>query len=473
MVPGRASSNNFAEGERDMKCKLVKMCLVVLLSVCVANVAQVSAAGNSKPIVDSFNVSGSSLSPIPITAFTAHDPDGSVAGYLCTDSSATPSPSDPGWGPTPPTSCATAKTGSITLYGWAKDDVGAISTAKTATSWAVGGHTHSISDIVGLQSALDAANNRYANVVVVAKSGGDFTDPIAAIESIVDASSTNPYLVKIMPGVYDFGSNALYMKEYVDIEGAGENATVLTSAVERYVGTGTVYGYGTGKAELRFLTISNQSAGGTAIVISYASTRVTHVSAAASGSVIVMSGIGEPKLEHVTVNSSGVDGIWDGIWVQGGSSYPGPSVVISDTTVTSSGFGIRFTGGCTTAPIIRNTTINASTAIYLSSLEIILTNVSATGAVTGISNNNGSSTTITNSSISGGLFGYLNRYGGVTTIDHSVIAGGTRAIDHDANDLLKVGSSKLVGGIFPSGTGTLTCVNSHDGNYLPLNSFCE
>jgi len=41
----------------------------------------------------------------------------------------------------------------------------------------------------------------YTNVIVVAPSGGDFTDPITALSAITDASATNPYLVKIMPGV--------------------------------------------------------------------------------------------------------------------------------------------------------------------------------------------------------------------------------------------------------------------------------
>lgn len=69
----------------------------------------------------------------------------------------------------------------------------------------------------------------YANVVVVAKSGGDFTDPVAALNSITDASAVNPYLVKIMPGVYDIGAYSLKIQSYVDVEGSGKNNTIINA----------------------------------------------------------------------------------------------------------------------------------------------------------------------------------------------------------------------------------------------------
>jgi hypothetical protein len=66
----------------------------------------------------------------------------------------------------------------------------------------------------------------YQNVVVVAKSGGDYTSVQAAIDSIPDAGADNPYLVWVAPGVYE---EQVTMKPYVHLQGAGQEATVITS----------------------------------------------------------------------------------------------------------------------------------------------------------------------------------------------------------------------------------------------------
>lgn len=66
------------------------------------------------------------------------------------------------------------------------------------------------------------------NVVIVAKSGGDFTSVQAAIEIITDAAANNQYLVWVAPGVY---SEMVTMKSYVHLQGAGQEATVITSSV--------------------------------------------------------------------------------------------------------------------------------------------------------------------------------------------------------------------------------------------------
>ena len=63
------------------------------------------------------------------------------------------------------------------------------------------------------------------NVVTVGKQGADFSDPITAIESILDASAEKRYRVSINPGDYEL-SNPLRMKEYVDVVGGVGHVTV-------------------------------------------------------------------------------------------------------------------------------------------------------------------------------------------------------------------------------------------------------
>jgi hypothetical protein len=71
-------------------------------------------------------------------------------------------------------------------------------------------------------------DSAYENVVIVAKSGGDYTSVQGALDSITDAATDNPYLVWVAPGVY---SETVTMKPYVHLQGAGQEATVITSSV--------------------------------------------------------------------------------------------------------------------------------------------------------------------------------------------------------------------------------------------------
>ena len=73
-------------------------------------------------------------------------------------------------------------------------------------------------------------------VVIVAKSGGHYTNIQTAINSITDAGATNPYIIWIAPGEYTLSS--LTMKDYVSLLGAGQKATIIrleANAVSAYV----------------------------------------------------------------------------------------------------------------------------------------------------------------------------------------------------------------------------------------------
>lgn len=65
-----------------------------------------------------------------------------------------------------------------------------------------------------------------ANIVTVAKQNGDFSDPIAAVDSITNASAANPYLIVIAPGTYTLAAR-LVLKDHVSITGSGAEATKL------------------------------------------------------------------------------------------------------------------------------------------------------------------------------------------------------------------------------------------------------
>jgi hypothetical protein len=91
------------------------------------------AADTTPPTVSVFAIPTTSSSlTITITTFTASDNVG-VTGYLITESATTPASSAPGWAATKPTSYTFASAGAKTLYAWAKDAAGNISTGRSDT----------------------------------------------------------------------------------------------------------------------------------------------------------------------------------------------------------------------------------------------------------------------------------------------------------------------------------------------------
>ena len=77
-------------------------------------------------------------------------------------------------------------------------------------------------------SVVGGGSGGYAQTIVVAKSGGDFTSVADALSSIGDASAAKPYLVYVAAGVYS-ETNLVDVKPYIHLQGAGQNATVIVS----------------------------------------------------------------------------------------------------------------------------------------------------------------------------------------------------------------------------------------------------
>jgi len=108
---------------------------------------------------------------------------------------------------------------------------------------------------------------------VVAKSGGDYTNPIEAVANISDGDQwcrepdpvgeIQPCLIQILPGIYEL-TETLVIPTFVSIVGSGPLATVLrsTSSVESSVRIGFNRG-GDPEVSLRDLSIENNFGDGT------------------------------------------------------------------------------------------------------------------------------------------------------------------------------------------------------------------
>lgn len=115
---------------------------------------------------------------------------------------------------------------------------------KHAADFATTVHTHPTTQVTGLDAALagkaEVLHNhdslyqqKYGKVAVVAQTGGDYTNPVDAMNNLATwcgtPSATNPCLLKLMPGIYIVGS--LYIPGYVDIEGSGKDITQISGSV--------------------------------------------------------------------------------------------------------------------------------------------------------------------------------------------------------------------------------------------------
>ena len=100
----------------------------------------------------------------------------------------------------------------------------------------------------------------------------------------ITASAAGRCLLALAAGVYDLGAEPLHLKAYVDIVGAGEQATRLTSEVCA-PDSGTIVG--ANHAILRCLTVANTGGGPFAVAIfnDAVAPRLTNLTAEASGGI--------------------------------------------------------------------------------------------------------------------------------------------------------------------------------------------
>ncbi len=352
------------------------------------------------------------------------------------------------------------------LHIWFSSDVGGPFTDLGTTLVAAVPYALNAETLDGMDGSY--YDQHYDNLIVVAKSGGDYTSIQAAVDSITDNDEFNRYLVWVAPGAY---SEIVTLKPYVSLQGAGTGTTVLIST----------------------------ASGGTA----------------ASGATLTMAEY--TSLRDMTVVVTGTGTVKAAIYM---SDIPSDTVMIADAAILAS-------GGATTygvynshaSPLIMDTSITAEgtgegTGIFNHYSEATIWNVIVHGQgddgygirntefvgdgptirdtiVTGRGDaddgygiyNNQAVNTIRGSVVSGegvdkgrGVHSFTDGQTYTTTIDSCQLSGsgfasGFALSATNLTTVINVGSSLLDGGV--GSTAIVHCVFAYDETYTALDGNCQ
>jgi hypothetical protein len=273
--------------------------------------------------------------------------------------------------------------------------------------------------ILAQSSNLNLTTNslvRYSHTLFVSSSSSpaqNGTALLLANDVIANSnpSATNPYLLKLEPGQYDLGNRGLILLPFTDLEGSGENSTIISSTIGSNI---FIVGNSTLKVasntETRFVKILNSGSAHNQIAIfvpiNATNVHFTHLTSNASGGFDSFS-IGNNGRDTTLTDSH--------LSATGGSN-------------TSVGFGNAFNS----TAIVQNSTMSASGAdsnFGLANNGITVTvqnsNLNSTGGTNsyGLYNKDGK-VTVQNSSLS--AIGNTNSYGlynsGRVTVQNSTLS---------------------------------------------------
>lgn len=315
-----------------------------------------------------------------------------------------------------------------------------------------GSGTHLLISVVGYYS-------KAVQTVFVHPVPGDHTASgtrlIHALAGITDASSTKRYVVKIEPGIYDVGTTGLQMKSFVDLEGSGQEATVIRGVGGSTDATAGVVN-GAASSEIRDLQVKAEGSQPTTVGIllpSGANTSIRDVTISASGPQATWGirnvSLTSVKVEGATITTSTTGG-GDGYGIS--SKLNGSALTVKSTVITvSGGTGQRFG-------------ISAFSAAALSEARDVQVNVSSSSLGYGVytDNTSFSPTRIVNSSITATGIGV--QHSGAVLVDHCVISGGDGAVFSSGGG---IGATRLQGSVFGP-----TCAGVYDASFVFYASTC-
>lgn len=319
---------------------------------------------------------------------------------------------------------------------------------------------------VGLTGATGDPAPRPAQVVWVAKSGGDFTSVSAALAAIgttlPGATATAPYVIKVGPGIYTEPAGVL-LRDYVDIEGSGQSATTIT-ATSTATQNATVRGVGLLRGEIRNLTISNTGGGGEAYGLQFSGItpaggfRVTNVTANAAGGINnnygTYLGSSAPIINALTTAATG-----------GVNTHAILNTFSSSPTMTN--ISAIASGGTGSNTGVQN---ESSSSPTMTNIAATATGVASSVAF-GVANFSSGSQTMTNvtaTATGGGVnYGLFNNGAGTLVIRGSSLTGTSNSVFRNVG-LLLIFDTKLSGTTFGMSAATgVQCFNTFDAALAP------
>jgi hypothetical protein len=264
-----------------------------------------------------------------------------------------------------------------------------------------------------------------ANVVWVAKSGGDFTSVSAALASITSNSASNRFVVKVAPGTYDEPAGVT-MKDYVDIEGSGRSVTTISRSIGTAIpqndpAAATIRVVGDLHAEVRGLTVVSALSVAPPSPGSWNAVGI-YVKDAPSGNVWITD-----VAVSVTGDSAGA-----------GLNKAAIAADASSPTITSVAVDVIGTGFANVGLY----TVNASSPVVLG-LTAAAAPATASAAI-------------------------LSSGSGTVTVRDSVL-GGVSSIFQFGTSTFRLADTQILG--FVPGTN-VTCVNAYDSDFVALPADC-
>ncbi len=301
--------------------------------------------------------------------------------------------------------------------------------------------TYAYTAAYALNAPSSGGGVEWSHVVVVAKSGGDYTTINDALGNITP-SSTDRYLLLVMPGTY---AEQVTLPSYVHLKGAGTRSTIITSQANGLHNDASAATLNVpADSQVSDLAVSNESTtnDGVALRVSSGngSTLIVNVylrttNAGGGRHVALYLNGGTPKLTNLHAEVAG--GTLFNWAVFNSASSP----TVHDSTIAATGTsaaGYRMNGG---NPVFKETTIS------------------------GLNGSNGQGI---NTSGAGAH---------VIKIDRSSILGdpggtGSSIASTDNYDFF-VGASMLQGDVDVFAPAEIDCAQSYDGDYIDLNAACQ